>query len=140
VGELWSLLYCTQEEKEKSQKKVQVRDPRSKYPHLDIHMIEFIRKQRKAKLVVNFKTIQTEALSWMADSKFLASKDWWQRARKRMNVVSRMHTHVIQTLRKIKSRDKALSRKTNKERSTLFLSMRFYCLETVMRHLSSLIW
>ena len=39
--------FCSKEDVTKSKKKKQVRDHSGKYPHLDLHIREFIRKKGK---------------------------------------------------------------------------------------------
>ena len=57
-----------------------------------------IKEKRKKKLTINFKMIQEEALKFVGSRDFKASSGWWRRARKRINVVMRASTHIIQKL------------------------------------------
>ena len=45
---------------------------------------------------MTLKMIKDQAVAWMADPNFKGSKGWWRRAKRRLNVVTRIPTHVIQ--------------------------------------------
>ena len=93
-----SLKYCTQDQIDKAKKTKQARDPQAKWPQLDAHMRDYLIGQRKNKVSVNLKMIKEEAKQFLRDPEFKASGGWWRRARKRLNIVMRVATHVIQKL------------------------------------------
>ena len=77
---------------------MQTRDLRSKFPELDNHIKDTIKEKRQKKLTINFEMIQEEALKFVGSRDFKASSGWWRSVRKRINVVMRASTHIIEKL------------------------------------------
>ena len=92
-----SLKWCTKQEIDDTKKKKQIRDPQPKWPLLEAHLRDYLMSQRKKKIAVNFKMIQAESKEFMGQD-FNATNGWWTRARKRLKIVMRVATHVIQKL------------------------------------------
>ena len=90
--------YCTQQDIDNTKKKKQARDLKGRINGLDAHIKEFLTKQRKNKVAVNQKMIKEEAKQFASDPDFKASTGWWEKTRKRLKIVMRMATHVIQKL------------------------------------------